>query len=150
LGRTYLANSVKLGTRVRTEILRAMVKCFASVKETMFVTAFASRPLLHLRPKESSCRVMAYRLVDAMSRYGQQMRQANLGEAYRRAGVPFKDQLQQKNVLHKSCPPVFTPWVRGQLSAEARSKRKLAGEGGGSGTPEKVGRNLLWLVVACV
>ena len=65
------------------------------------------------------------------------------GEAYRRAGSAFKGQMQQNfAVLHDSCPPVVTPWIRNQAGADkfglaARAKRKLTVDGSGSGTPEK-------------
>jgi hypothetical protein len=53
---------------------------------------------------------MAYTFADAMSRNGQQMSQADLGEASRSAGMAFKCQLQQNFVvLHDSCPPIVTP-----------------------------------------
>ncbi len=71
------------------------------------------------------------------------MKQADLGEAYRRAGSTFRGQKQQNFVvLHDSCPPVVTPWVRRQVGADtvgsvARAKMKIAVDGSGSGTPEK-------------
>ena len=147
-GRIFMANSVTLGTRVRVEILRAVAKSLAGDAETMYVTAFTSRPLLHVKPKDTSSRAMAYTFADAMTKYGQQMRQEDLGEAYRRAGLAFRGQLQQNFVvLHESCPPVVTPWVRGQSRGAlggpvgtSKAKRRLEEESGGSGisgTPEK-------------
>jgi hypothetical protein len=49
---------VTLGTRVRIEIIKAMAKCFANEKEIMYVSSFSSRPMLHLRLKESGSRVV--------------------------------------------------------------------------------------------
>ena len=49
-----------LGTRVRVEIMKAMAKCFANEKEIMYVSAFSSRPMLHLRPKESGSRTFGF------------------------------------------------------------------------------------------
>jgi hypothetical protein len=122
-----MANSVTLGTRVRIEILRAVAKSFASDGEVMYVTAFTSRPLLHVRPKDPSLRPMAYTFTDSMTRFGQQMRQ--IGEAYRRAGFAFKGQLQQNFVvLHDSCPPVVTPWIRKEANTVRKNsvgKRKM-------------------------
>lgn len=145
-GSTYLVNSVTLGTRVRIEILKAMAKCFASEQEIMYVSAFSSRPLLHVRPKETGSRTRAFTFADALSRYGRQLRQGDLGEAYRRAGAAFRGQLQQNFVvLHDSCPPGVAPWVRGpagtgaqgtEAEAKSKHKRKLVGEGA-AGTPEK-------------
>ena len=88
-----------LGTRVRIEILKAMAKCFASDKEAMYVSAFSSRPLLHVKPKDLGTRQMAFTFADAISRYGKQLRQSDLREAYRRAGTSFRGQLQQNFVV---------------------------------------------------
>ena len=135
-GRVYLANSVTLGTRVRIEIMRVMAKCCANDNEIMHVSAFSSRPMLHVRPKKTGGRSMAFTFGDAITRYGIQMRQGELGEAYRRAGVAFKGQMQQNFVvLHDSRPPNVTPWIR--KNAGDGAKRKLVGEGSGTGTPEK-------------
>ena len=132
----YLANSVTLGTRVRIEIMKTMAKCFASDKEVMYLSAFTSRPMLHVRPKENGSRTMAFTFGDALVRYGMQLRQGDLGEAYRRAGVAFRGQMQQNFVvLHDSHPPCVTPWVRKPIGESA--KRKLIGGSGGTGTPEK-------------
>jgi hypothetical protein len=114
-GRVFMANSITLGTRVRVEIFRAVAKCFASKGEAMYVAAFTSRFLLNVRPKDARLRPMAQTFTDAITRFGQQMRQEDLGEANRRAGVAFKGQLQKNFVvLHDSCPPVVTPWIRKQ------------------------------------
>jgi hypothetical protein len=64
-----------------------------------------------VKSKKTSFRAMAYTFADTMYKYGQQLRQHDLGETYRRAGVAFKFQLQQKFVvLHDSCLPVVAPW----------------------------------------
>ena len=98
-GKIYMANSTTLGTRVRVEILKAMAKCFATEREVMYVSAFSSRPLLHVKPKEAGTRQMAFTFADAVSRYGERLRQSDLGEAYRRAGNSFNGQLQQNFVV---------------------------------------------------
>ena len=144
-GKVFMANSVTLGTRVRIEILRAVAKNFASDGEVMYVTAFTSRPLLHVRPKDSSLRPMAYTFTDAMTRFGQQMRQNDLGEAYRRAGFAFKGQLQQNFVvLHDTGPPVVTPWIRKEANTVGKNsvgKRKMIDTARAIGTPEKKIKN---------
>ena len=40
-GRTYIANSVTLGTRVRIEILKAIAKNCVGEREIMYVSAFS-------------------------------------------------------------------------------------------------------------
>ena len=135
-GKVYLANSVTLGTRVRVDILKAMAKCFTTEREIMYVSAFTSRPLLHVKQKEAGARSMSFTFSDALIRYGQQLRQSDLGEAYRRTGNSFKGQLQQYFVvLYDSCPG----GVRGKQSTSGghtgrpQLKRKAA-DGGGIGT----------------
>jgi hypothetical protein len=90
---------VTLGTRVRIEILKAMAKCFGDERNVMYVSAFTSRPLLYLRPKEAGPRSMAFTFSDALIRYGRQLSQGDLGEAYKRAGNSFNGQLQQNFVF---------------------------------------------------
>jgi hypothetical protein len=46
--------------RVRINILKVVAKCSMSENEIMYLTAFTSRPLLHVKPKESSASAMAY------------------------------------------------------------------------------------------
>jgi hypothetical protein len=142
-GKVYLSNSVTLGTRVRIEIMKAMAKCFANEKEIMYVSSFSSRPMLHLRPKDSGSRTMAFNFGDALTRYGMQMRQGDLGEAYRRAGVSFQGQMQQNFVvLYDTRPPSVAPWIRkpagrGMGGGEAKRKLVNGGDGDVTGTPEK-------------
>ena len=131
-GKIYVANSVTLGTRVRVEILKAMAKCLASDKEAMFVSAFASRPLLHVKPKDLESRQMAFTFADAIARYGRQLRQTDLGEAYRRAGTSFRGQLQQNFVVLYDSRQVENPEGQGPsgssvwvASGRPQAKRKM-------------------------
>jgi hypothetical protein len=55
-------NSVTLRTRVRMEILKAVAKCFANEREVMYMTAFSSRPLLHVRQLETNSRAWSSHL----------------------------------------------------------------------------------------
>ncbi len=55
-GKAYIANSVTLATRVRVDILKATAKHYATEGEEMYVSAFSSRPMLHVRPKEEGRR----------------------------------------------------------------------------------------------
>ena len=143
-GRVYLANCVTLGTRVRVDILKAMSKCLSTERETMFVSAFSSRPLLHVRPKDDGKRSMAYTFADAITRFGAGLGKNDLGEAYRRAGNSFKGQLQQNFVVlyDSHSRSEGAPWSRGQDGAGGsrgpQMKRKLGeGKEGPPGTPDK-------------
>ncbi len=51
LGRIYVSNCMTLATRVRIEILKAMAKKFTLDREDIYVIGYASRPVLHVKPK---------------------------------------------------------------------------------------------------
>jgi hypothetical protein len=146
-GRTQITNCVTLATCVRIDILKAMVKKFATEKEELFVYGFASRPVLHVKPKDGRNKPMWLSFSDALVRFGSGLRKGDLGDAYRRAGVAFRGQLQQNFVvLHEdgagneeSAPPragtsasFGTPKkrTREELGAEPESK-----------TPRKQGKS---------
>ena len=59
------------------------------------MTAFTSRPVLQVKQKNEQNRTMALTSADAISKYGEGLREGDLGEAYRRAGLVFRGQLQQ-------------------------------------------------------
>jgi hypothetical protein len=99
LGRVFIANSVTLATRVRVDILKAMAKWYTNEKEQFSVSAFVSRPVLHIRSKESGKSTGTYNFSDALARYGSNQTADELGEAYRWAGVAFRGQLQQNFVV---------------------------------------------------
>ena len=48
-GKIFIANSVTLATRVRIDILKAIAKKNSNNKEIMSVSAFVSRPVIHVR-----------------------------------------------------------------------------------------------------
>jgi hypothetical protein len=94
-GRVLVANSVTLATRVWVDILKAMAKRNMNERETFSVSAFVSRPVLHIRSKESGKSTGTFNFSDALTQYGSNLTTAELGEAYRRAGSAFRGQLQQ-------------------------------------------------------
>ena len=68
-GRVFIANSVTLGTRVRVDILRAIAEHYSNDKEVMTISAFVSRPVLHVRSKEGGLSLGTYNFSDALNRY---------------------------------------------------------------------------------
>ena len=98
-GRTYIANCVTLATRVRIEILKAMSKKFSTERDSMFVMGYASRPVLHVRSGEGGQRNLWLSFSDALLRYGSGIGEEDLGDAYRKAGVAFRGQLEQNFVV---------------------------------------------------
>jgi len=102
LGRIFIANCVGLTTRIRVDILKAMAKKISNNSISAHVVAFASRPVMHVRPKAGSVDnnpPRTYTFVDAAVQYGHLLKQVELTEAYRRVGTAFKGQLEQIFVI---------------------------------------------------
>jgi hypothetical protein len=98
-GKIFIANSVSLGTRIRIDILKAIAKKCTDEKLDFHVAAFSSRPVLQIREKGLEKKPMVLTFVDAVSRYGRDMVEGDLVEAYRRAGRSFQGQLQQNFIV---------------------------------------------------
>ena len=95
----FIANCVTLGTRVRLEVLKAIArKCAAPNNADMFVQGFTSRPVLQVKPKNGG-EQSALTFVDAISRYGSKVKDADLVLAYERAGMSFVGQMRQNFVV---------------------------------------------------
>ena len=72
-GKLHVANSVTLGTRIRIDILRAIMNQFSEEGTTeMFATACTSRPVLHIKETRSQNQITSFALAfaDAVARYG--------------------------------------------------------------------------------
>ena len=100
-GRLWIANAVTLATRVRIEILKGMAKQFTREDEISYVNAYVSRPTLTLKKKDSTLKPLVLTFSDALLRFGKEMREEHLQEAYKRAGTAFRGQMQQNFVVLK-------------------------------------------------
>jgi hypothetical protein len=103
-----MANSVTLATRVGID-MRAMANQFVSADETANVNAYASRPVLQIKKKDSSPWLFTLTFADALTRSEPGMREDHLKEAYRRAVSSFEGQLQQHFLVFTEvypCPKV--------------------------------------------
>ena len=99
MGKIHMANSVCLATRVRVDILKAIAKQFSSKDEkTMYVSAYASRPVLHEKRGDGQ-KPFAFTFADAIQKFGKDLQQEMLGDAYKRAGRAFAGQLEQHFVV---------------------------------------------------
>ena len=98
LGKLFVANSVTLATRVRTDILKAIAQKCSNDKEEFFVVGFTSRPVLQIKRKDGPGQ-FALTFADAISRYGGKLTRGDLQVAYGRAGASFDGQLQQNFVV---------------------------------------------------
>jgi len=102
LGKIFIANSVGLTTRIRVDILKALARKVSNMSVSAHVLAFVSRPVMHVRPKIGSVDKTpprTFTFVDAVVQYGHLLKQVELSDAYRRAGIAFKGQLEQLFVV---------------------------------------------------
>jgi hypothetical protein len=104
-----------------------MAKHYTSDSETFSVSAFVSKPVLHVRSKAEGLRLGTYNFSDALIRYGENLTAGELGEAYKRAGSAFKGQLQQNFVVLNE---------KG-VSGACGSTQNNGAVGGACGTPRK-------------
>ena len=124
-GRMFVANSVTLATRVRTDILKVIAKKCSNDREDFFVVGFTSRPVLSVRRKDTLSQY-ALTFADAVAKFGGNLSRGELQVAYGRAGESFAGQLQQNFVvLHD----------KGEANGKMRAAHK-----GGSGPAMGGGR----------
>ena len=93
-GRMFIANSVTLATRVRTDVLKAIAQKMTNDIEDYFVIGFTSRPVLQVKRKDSGSQ-FALTYADAISKFGSKLTRGDLQVAYGRAGDSFTGMLQQ-------------------------------------------------------
>jgi len=107
LGRLYMSNSVTLSTRVRVDIMKAISKKITTTKESAYVAAYSSRPILHVRSQVRAGEVTnrAYTFIDSIIKFGKVLLRCDLDEAYRRAGTAFRGQLEQHFVVLRESGP---------------------------------------------
>ena len=97
-GKLFIANSVTLASRIRSDILTAIAKRCSNDTEDFFVIGFTSRPVLQVRRKDGHGQY-ALTFVDAISRFGAGITKGELQVAYGRARESFKGQMQQNFVV---------------------------------------------------
>jgi hypothetical protein len=124
MGRLFVANSVTLGTRVRIDILKAIAKKHANDKQDFHVVAYSSRPILQIKQKGSDQNPMGLTFIDAVSRFGKEMLEGDLGEAYRRAGRAFQGQLQQNFVILRDRRNATAVLTEGPSSSTPRKRQR--------------------------
>ena len=131
-GRVHIANSVSLATRIRVDILRAFAKQFGEEgDEEMYVSAYSSRPVLHIKDKTGNRRPSVLTFADAVTRFGGMVKDDFLGEAYRRAGNSFKGQMEQTFVVLKEVASECqfqqgAEWLANQRKRPFEEKEKKA------------------------
>ena len=110
-GRVYMANCVTLATRVRVDIMKAIVKQFNEKDGLeMYVSAYTSRPVLRVK-NNATQRTSVLTFTDAIIRFGKRLDLDNINDAYRRAGGAFKGIMEQTFVVltDNKRPPTSAP-----------------------------------------
>ena len=104
----------------------------------MFVMGYVSRPVIHVKPRSANQRSMWLCFSDALVRYGSGLKEADLGEAYRKAGVSFRGQLEQNFVVLHDKPVYQSNANLVQVANKSNeTPKKRPREGTESGTPAK-------------
>lgn len=112
LGKLYMSNAVTLSTRVRIDVMRAIAKKVTNDRESAYVAAYSSRPILHVRTKNAAGQEVtnrAYTFIDAVIRYFKVLVDQDLDEAYKRAGNAFKGTMEQHFVVLREWRPQPQP-----------------------------------------
>jgi hypothetical protein len=141
-GQLFIGNCIGLSTRVRVDIMKAFVAKITNSDQVSYVSAFTSRPILHVKPKKpENGRPTSFTFSDAVAKYGSLVKDEDLGEAYRRAGTAFTGQLEQHFVvLRDGAQQATGPMPGGSGSGKGKPesrKRKFESTPGGSGTSGK-------------
>ena len=76
-----------------------MAKKFSSEREDLYVMGYISRPVLQVNPKGENQKVLWLSFSDALLRYGSGLAELDLGDAYRKAGIALRGQLEQNFVV---------------------------------------------------
>jgi hypothetical protein len=124
--RLHIANSLTLATRVRVDILKAIVNQFSfKGKKEMYLVAYNSHPVM-ITKVEGGEKTFTLTFADAVAKYGRRLDQDNLADAYKRAGRSFRGLLQQNFVVLKDeTETATTPPQEGHRARNWQKKRPL-------------------------
>ena len=128
---------VTQGTKVRTEILRAIARKIESKTEVGYVPTYLPRPILHIKAKDEKSapgtsftprkHIKTLTFADAIEQYGKSLRHEDLHFAYERASWNFQGQMRQNFVVLKDQNELDqTPRTSGESGS---------GRGRGGGVP---------------
>jgi len=98
----FVTNCVNLATRVRIDVLKAIARKITNDKDVAYVSGFISRPMMHIKKAGSVANLRplkSFTYIDAVSRFHNILKKADLTTAYERAGIAFSGQLSQNFVV---------------------------------------------------
>jgi len=113
----FVSNCVTLATRVRIEIMLALSRHLNTLGFTCHVQSFVSRPVIHIKPRESTVSKV-FTFSDCVRKYSGYFDSVDLSGAYKRAGDYFEGTLSRYFV-------VLPDEVSSQSQRSARAKRTL-------------------------
>ena len=104
-------------------------------KLELYVAAYSSRPVLHVKESGNQSLEKSYALTfaDAVARYGKDLKEENLVDAYKKAGLAFKGQLEQYFVVLKDDE------VAGMLRRPTQTRGSRGSRGTYRGRPRGMG-----------
>jgi len=114
----FVSNCVSLSTRVRIDVLLALSRHLNSTGVTSHVQSFVSRPVIHIRNKNSAVSKV-YTYTDCVKEFGATLCKLDLSSAYKRAGTYFAGTMSRFFVVLKDDAPGFKP------RPQSRQKRPL-------------------------
>jgi hypothetical protein len=123
---------VTQGTRVRTEIMRAIGRKIETNTQVGYDPTYLPRPILHIKAKDNSeapggsrRHIRSLTFADAVSQYGNRLEFSDLGHAYEKAAHNFEGQMRQNFVVLRDKDELHS--------------RGWGARGRGSGTPRGSG-----------
>jgi hypothetical protein len=128
----FVTNCVNLATRVHIDVLKAIARKITNDKDVAYVSGFILRPLMHIKKAGSGANtrpLKSFTYIDAITRFHNTLKKADLTTAYERAGIAFCGQLSQNFVVLND---------EDQATLGPRLGTSMGG-GGKSGTPTSGG-----------
>jgi hypothetical protein len=98
----FVSNCVNLATRIRIDVLKAIARKITNDKDVAYVSGFISRPMMHIKKAGSGANtrpLKSFTYIDAITRFHNTLKKADLTTAYERAGIAFCGQLSQNFVV---------------------------------------------------
>ena len=90
----HISNNYTQATRVRIEIMKAIVKKFQTDEERMFLNQFCNRPIIRITNTRTKYE-RVWTFTNLIETYGQRLNNKDLEIAYKRAGYRFTGQMKQ-------------------------------------------------------
>jgi hypothetical protein len=128
----FVTNCINLATRVCIDVLKAIARKITNDKDVAYVSGFILRPMMHIKKAGFGANtrpLKSFTYIDAITRFHNTLKKADLTTAHERAGIAFCGQLSQNFVVLND---------EDQATLGPRPGPSMGG-GGKSGTPTSGG-----------